>query len=231
TVEISAAVSSSSFSESVIYRVPIQYGSTGGVWQSLTPDKYSPSFGSYRVDVLSLANTTNFRLVRVAGSVSGVCNISVRVLAGSDLTFTFQSIVSTDTTIPSVYDDGRPGKLYSSIVPSASSVSATGTYGQVNITYINLPVGNFDIWGNVSVNCSSAIMYQAGAWVEAPGGTTPDQCYRAYSSSSGTANISLTIPTRNITVTTPISIYMVISYSTTASTTITICGSLYARRF
>ncbi|MDR3571307.1 MAG: hypothetical protein P4L81_03865, partial [Candidatus Pacebacteria bacterium] len=83
-----------------IYTVPIQYGSTGGVWQSLTPNKYSPSFGSYRVDFLSLANTTNFRLVRVSGTIAGVCNISARVLGGSDLTFTFQGAISTDTTVP-----------------------------------------------------------------------------------------------------------------------------------
>ncbi|MDR3561668.1 MAG: hypothetical protein P4N59_09560 [Negativicutes bacterium] len=104
TAEFSVAVSSVSFSESAIYTVPIQFGATGGTWKILTPDKNTASFGSFRIDVLSLDNTTNFRFVRKSGTIAGTAYISAKITGPSDVVYVWQSLVGTDTTVPAVYN-------------------------------------------------------------------------------------------------------------------------------
>ncbi|MDR3413926.1 MAG: hypothetical protein P4L87_23680, partial [Formivibrio sp.] len=110
TIEMNVCVSSTSFSESVMYRIPMQFDAAAGLWLTLRPDKYNAAFGSFRIDMTANGGTAAFRLVRVNGTVPGTAMISFKV-TGS-VTYILQSAVSTDTSVPAVYNNGSRNPVF-----------------------------------------------------------------------------------------------------------------------
>ncbi|MDR3678344.1 MAG: hypothetical protein P4L41_00150, partial [Flavipsychrobacter sp.] len=229
-IDMSTCVSDSSFSDSAIYNIPMQFGITPSAsWLTLIPTKSSPSFGAYRIDINTpgAGGTNNLRLVRVNYTNPGTIMISLKI-TGS-VTYSLMSTISTDTTIPAVYDDGRPGKLYSSIIPQTSAISLPlSTY--TNITSLTLPPGNWLVTGN-SYIASSAYFYMCMSWFNNVSATLPDYVYTSFPSltTNYLTIYSSCVPQRIFTLTSTTTIYLSCVVNGNTGSPVC-CGAMYATR-
>lgn len=139
------------------------------------------------------------------------------------------------TTTNDSASSGYVGEFISSVISQASAVSLTNNTSR-SITSISLTAGDWDVYGNISLNGgSTTILNYYSCWVNASG-STPDPSLWAGQSygASGLAvfaenQIGDTAPYVRISLasTTPIFLGIIAGFTTS---TCTACGGIYARR-
>lgn len=147
---------------------------------------------------------------------------------------------STDGIIGTTINDnataGSVGQFIQSVVASGSSVSLTsGT--TADMTFIDLPAGDWDVWGNITfTNLSGTATFSyALAWTSPTSATVPDPSLYTVVSSYGTAQpilalrVGIRVPTLRYTVASTTRVYLS-AVSVFAVSSLTMCGGLFARR-
>lgn len=130
---------------------------------------------------------------------------------------------------------GDVGQLITAIIPAASAVTADSGI-DVDITYIPLTAGDWDVWGNVSVfSGGTVVLKRAQGWMSTTSATEPDASLQ-WIWDGGTSGVTLfldamgsPVPAQSFNVSTTTNVYLSAKiYSPTVS--FAACGGLYARR-
>jgi hypothetical protein len=184
-----------------------------------------------------------------AGTGTAVSGLST--LANGVLVTSSGSVPSISTTLPAglaipqpiiggVTDgssaaSGKVGQVITSIIPQGSAVSLTSGI-VANITFIPLPAGDWDVWGNVLVFGGGTLVIQrAQGWMSTTSASEPDgslQWIADFGSSGMTMffdAVGSPVPSQPFSVSTTTNIYLSAKINS-VSGSYSACGGLYARR-
>lgn len=124
---------------------------------------------------------------------------------------------------------GSVGEFVSSVIASASAIAMTNLTPTVDVAFITLTAGDWDVWGNAYFITSGQIA--AGtAWVSSISMSLPDKSLIAQAHTPApSADIGTPVPQLrfNLTSTTPIYLSAIGSFG---SGSMSVCGGIYARR-
>lgn len=170
---------------------------------------------------------TNFRLGIGTATPATALDVSGTVSA-TTLTFgTSTSNGITGVTSTTAAGAGVVGEVISSIILQASAVSVTTSPS--DITSISLTAGQWDLWGNVLVENSSAVLTNLRGWIHTVSATSPDAAKRSDNQFAATAGWSNVVPGLTLSVNTTTTVYLSVQASFAAGTS-TGSGQIYARR-
>lgn len=172
--------------------------------------------------ISALATANNGLLVTSAG---GVPSISSTTPVG----ITLPQPLIQGVTDASNASSGILGEVISSQVLFASSISLT-TAVAANVTSISLSAGDWDVWGNVSVNPTGNFIGIA-SWISATSATEPDLSLISQNSLSSGALAFIGIPTPyiRINVSTTTTVYLSCRGNFNSGSLVA-CGNIIARR-
>jgi hypothetical protein len=152
---------------------------------------------------------------------------NIGAATASSMTFnpTTSGIVGTTTNNDAAA--GKVGEFISSVIPFASAVSLT-TGTDANMTSISLTAGDWDVWGNVTFTPAGTITAYT-AWISSSSASLPDRSLYCRDQASGlTSVVGICVPQLRFSLSGTTTIY--ISATSTFSSTLTMCGGIYARR-
>ncbi len=155
-------------------------------------------------------------------SAGGVPSISTTSPAGLTIP---QPLIGGVTNASSAAA-GNVGEVISSVVALASAVSLVSTTSKT-ITSIPLTAGDWDIWGNITFNCSSSSAVTAA--INTTTNVLPDpSVWTELSGLAAATTTGICVPSIPVTISSPTTYYLVGQAVFTGSGTG--CGGIYARR-
>lgn len=184
--------------------------------------------------VTSITGTAN-QVIASAATGNITLSLPQSIATSSAVTFASVAFSSTSGIIGTTTNNnaaaGSVGEFLSSVIPFASSVSLT-TDVVANLTTLSLTNGDWDIYGNITMTASGAVIALIQGWSSTLNATAPDFSLLFYNN-FGTAtanNASANIPVARYTVTGgPQTIYLS-ALTSFGSGTVSMCGGFYARR-
>ena len=135
------------------------------------------------------------------------------------------------TTVADSAASGYVGEVISSTILAASAISLSNGVN-ANITSISLTAGDWDVYGNVYFICAgSTILLIAACTISTVSVTSNDSAYlfQTFPNPIAGNSTGIVAPTRRINISSTTTIYLV-SGQTFSTSTLTGCGSIYARR-
>lgn len=189
----------------------------------------------------------------VSGSIIGTANQiivtpgvgNVTLSAPQDIALTsnvtFGSVAFGDNTkgiVGTATNDsagaGYVGQFVSSVVSSGSAVSiATNT--STNLTSISLTAGDWDVWGNLTfLPANTTVVFNISSWLSSTSATLPDASLIETDAYGGLVfgvggNAGSATPSRRFSLSGTTTVYLT-GFSTFTTSTMTMCGGIYARR-
>jgi hypothetical protein len=128
-------------------------------------------------------------------------------------------------------DDAAAGKVeqfISSVIPFASAISLT-TATIVNLTSISLTAGDWNVWGNTFFSTTGQAV-SGLSWISSTSVTLPDLSLVSQGNvPAALSNIGLSSSMMRFSLAGTTTIYLTLR-SDFATSTVTACGGLYARR-
>lgn len=224
--------------------------SAGGVG-SIT--MYPPTASKGFLEYISANNAGNFSIVNTNASFGQSTTLTIPdpgastanyILSsgtqtiGNGLTITTPTLTNPNivgTTTNNNAAAGSVGELISSVVPLASVVSLTNNTS-ATVTSISLTAGDWDVYGNVTLNGGATTLLQYYSCWCGLSNTTPDpslwtgQSYGVAGLATFAENqVGSTTPYLRVSIATTTTIYLAVIAGFTLSTA-TACGGIFARR-
>jgi hypothetical protein len=179
-------------------------------------------------------NSVNTSLSGQTGTgnfVGSTSSTLVTPILGAATATSLAFIPSTGGIIGTATNDnaasGDVGQFISSVISSGSPVSYS-TATPKDLTFISLPAGDWDVWGNIFFNVGG-VMTASNGWISSTSATLPDTSLIVGINISGLGSSGFFVPQLRFSLpaTTPIYISAQFSFSTS---TVTAVGGIYARR-
>ena len=176
----------------------------------------------------SIAAANNGILVTSAGGVPSIGNTVGAGLTMPSITFNSTTGIIGTTTNNSA-PAGSVGYFVQQNVVYASRVSFSGSDTATNIASLSLPAGDWDVWGNVSVETTGLAAVRFG-WISSASATFPDVSMRHQIAVSTTiATITgFAIASQRFSLSGTTTVYLTGAATFTGGTA-NGCGNLYAR--
>jgi len=175
----------------------------------------------------ALATANSSILVTNSGGVPS-WSTTLPAFTTSSITFSPTTGGIVGTTTNDNVAAGKVGEFVSSVIASASAVSladATAT----NVTSISLTAGDWDVWGNTTINCPTNDGVTMYGWVSSTSATLPDISLVSGSVKAAQTTVAVSVPQLRFSLSGTTTIYLS-AYATTAAGTRNACGGIYARR-
>lgn len=180
----------------------------------------------------SAVNYMQFNNSATAGGGNGG-NIALTI-SGADTNVTLQlagkgtsGVVVQGRSNGNSVATGYVGEVVSANVLSSAPVSLSNNTG-ANVTSISLTAGDWDVHGNVGFLVGGTCT-AINAQVTTTSATLGDYSLHARIAPSTSQNNALTCPILRVNVSTTTTVYLV-AYASFTTSTVTACGSIYARR-
>jgi hypothetical protein len=150
---------------------------------------------------------------------------TIGAATATTVTFSPTTGGTVGTTTSDNTNAGNVGEFMSSVITKASASAFTST-NVVNLTSITLSAGDWDVWGNVGLDGTTATSIQGG--ISTTTGTLPNEEFRCIFTVPSGANVAGAVPGVRQSVAGSTIVYMVISGTGTG--TMHKWGGIYARR-
>jgi hypothetical protein len=178
----------------------------------------------------ALATVNSAGLLTSAGGVPGwvaYTGTGAPVL-GTSPTITTPNIVGVSNSSNAAA--GSVGEYVTSNIPVGSATSLSSGAAK-NITSISLTAGDWDVFGNVAINPSAAVLTAVYAWTSTSSATLPDVSNFNYESGPTATNggCGIQAPYLRVSVNAPTTVYLS-AQAAFATGTCTGCGTISARR-
>lgn len=121
---------------------------------------------------------------------------------------------------------GYVGYFASSVISSGSAVSLSDNTA-ADVTFINLPAGDFDVWGNVAFVSNTGTSSYAVGWINSSSATQPDASLFCQIHPLTNGNDGMCVPSRRFKSNAAQTIYL--SVVAGVSDALKACGGIYAR--
>lgn len=138
-------------------------------------------------------------------------------------------VVEQGATNGSGIATGYKGEKLTVNVPSASAVNFTSSNAAKDCTSLNLTAGNWMVFGNMTIQESTANITFGTAWLSLSSATLPDASLRSGTSLAGTTFLGLTCPFLLVSVSSTTAVYLS-GFCTYTVNTATMCGTITAIR-
>jgi hypothetical protein len=175
----------------------------------------------------SISPVNNAVMVSSAGGVPS-WSATLPAFTTSSITFnpTTGGIVGTTTNDNAAA--GKVGEFISNVVSAGSAVSTPGgtpTY----IASVSLTAGDWDVWGNFTMNAVSASPTACIGWLSSAGSAAvPDNSLLAGFQAAVLAGTGVSVPYQRFSLSTTTTVSIGVYYATGNGATA--CGGIYARR-
>jgi len=121
------------------------------------------------------------------------------------------------------------GQQIAATVLTTGAVSLT-TDTPANVTSISLTAGDWDVWGNVYIAGSAAVVTMYISWISTTSATVPNLAHTSIIQyTDGAFNIGTDTPNIRLSLNTTTTVYLS-GQATISSGTATACGNIFARR-
>lgn len=130
---------------------------------------------------------------------------------------------------------GFVGEFFSSVIAAASAVSVTNNTATNVTSLVNLPAGDYDVWGNVNFPTVSATApQQVVCWISSTSASIPDQSLISGTVLTAAGGVlaggnGVNALPRRFSLGSATTIYIT-AYASATSGNATACGGIYARR-
>ena len=188
--------------------------------------------------VVSMSCTINASFITNDGTcyLNGILGNTVPGFVGNqrmsgNLSFSPTTGGIVGTTVADVAAAGIVGQVISSVILSGSAVNCAATGVAKDLTFIDLPAGDWEVEGNIFFNTGSVTgNCTASCWISLTSATIPNDAYRTNGLGiGGFNNISNGAVLFEVNVATTTRVYLS-GFAGYSSGLPTMCGGIYARR-
>ena len=155
------------------------------------------------------------------------------VATGTSLAFSPTTGGIIGTTTNNNAGAGFVGEFVSSVIASGSPVNLPNA-APTNVTSISLTAGDWDVFGNVSITpAGGSVVTNFVVWISSTSATLPDPSLYNFinlNAAAGSGGLGLSAPSLRFSLSTTTTIYLSADQASSAPSTATASGGIYARR-